>query len=624
MKNMVFLVEILGMTNYCNLDCDYCDWEKYPAIPLDEEEMREVKRNLTASKKFIQRHYPGAQMIEYSGGEPYMYPQIVAEVLRTFPEYWVRVITNGLKLTEEDLTELKSHGKACLAVSLDGETLEKNCNRFHEQRKLDMILANIERALAGGIPVMILCTLNRDNIDGFPEYLRWVSERWQPYIDSGMLVLPAHLLTVYSRMHRPATEEQMGSLQNCLKLLKLPVYRRIEEHYQAMHTPERACNIYRWCASMHFLKRSIAEDGAFVSYRCGMRGIGRIGQFGVKEELQEDTFTGKLRTSEESEFRAFRCRCFVDWTAFDLIFDGTIPPEHAGEWFILFRDEGVLAWIRQYQQMRRAEDKIRQGELLPKNLWEGRAKMAFDSKFFRENIDAVFFDLYGTLMEDHCVPLDYEKWGILAQFYGYSGAVYQPDELAVAFGKLNYEVREQAGLHINPELEYDETEVFRRLYAQKGVAADERLVGTAGQVFRACSTKYCRLYPGAKELILALRKAGKKVCLLSNAQRIYTEPELKMNGIYDCFDALRLSSDWGVKKPSWRFFEELIDWTKVSPSRILMVGNDAVADICPARSLHMYTCYIHSNLSPKETAPPCNIYLEGANLGKLQRLLLGE
>lgn len=623
MENTIFLVVILGMTNYCNLNCDYCDWEKYPVIPLSEAEFCLVKEHLSASREFILAQYPYAQMIEYAGGEPYMYPEIVEEILRTFPEYWIRITTNGLLLTEYDIKVLKKHGRAYLGVSLDGETIRKNNNRFEEQNKLDLIVSNIDKALAYGVPVMMLCVLNYDNIEGFPEYLQWLSERWGFYIDSGMLILPAHLMTVYGHMHRQTTAEQMKQLQKRLDVLELPIYRRIREHYQAMFCPESICRIYRWNASIHFLARAIAQDGRFVSYQCGMRGIGRIGDFQIKDKHVNELFNKQSGLVQDKEFRAFRCNCFVDWRAFDLIFDGTISLERAKEWFVLFQDPRVAAWIQQYQCILQEDVRFRAGELIPNILQERRTQMAIDHKFFTENIDAVFFDLYGTLMEDCCDPEANNIWEIMAQFLGYHGAVYSADELVAVFGKLYYEVRDKAGQRCDPEAEHDEAEVFSGLYAGKGVEADQELIAVTAQVFRACNTKYCRLYQGAKKLICDLRKAGKKVCLLSNAQRIYTEPELRMNGLYEAFDAIRLSSDWGIKKPSKAFFKELINWVKTSPERILMVGNDSVSDILPARQLGMYTCYIHSNLSPKESPPPCNIYIEGADFEKLHQILLG-
>lgn len=592
MENTVFLVEILGMTNYCNLNCDYCDWEKYPADPLSEQELRLVKQHLTAAKAFVLSQYPQALMIEYAGGEPYMYPEIVAGILQTFPEYWIRITTNGLLLTEYDIHLLKTHGKACLGISLDGETVQKNCNRFGDQRKLDLIISNIGKALAAGVPVMILCVLNYDNIEGFPEYLQWLSEQWGFYIDSGMLILPAHLMTIYSHMHRAAAAEQMEQLQKQLDGIDLPVCRKIWEHYRTMFCPERVCGIYRWSASMHFLNRAIVQDGVFVSYQCGMRGIGRLGEFCVTDGQVNEKFDERMQIAADKEFRAFRCHCFVDWRAFDLIFEGTISLKQAKDWFVLFRDPQVTAWIRRYQRILQKDTGI--------GKQEGNAGMSFDHKFFMEQIDVVFFDLYGTLLEDCCEQGADNIWEIMTQFLGYHGAVYEADELAVTFGRLSYELRDQAGQCSDPEAEHDDTEVFRGLYAGKGIEADQDLIAVTAQVFRACSTKYCRVYPGAKELICDLRRAGKKVCLLSNAQRIYTEPELKMTGLFELFDAIRISSDWGIRKPSKAFFKELINWTKTSPERILMVGNDGVLDILPASKLGMYTCYIHSGLSPKE------------------------
>ena len=92
--NNIFMVEILGMTNYCNLRCEYCDWEKKPYVPFNQTKMRNVKRNLQNTYSFIKMHFPKAQMVEYSGGEPFFYPEVVMEFLTVFHDYWVRIITN--------------------------------------------------------------------------------------------------------------------------------------------------------------------------------------------------------------------------------------------------------------------------------------------------------------------------------------------------------------------------------------------------------------------------------------------------------------------------------------------------------------------------------------------------
>lgn len=228
------------------------------------------------------------------------------------------------------------------------------------------------------------------------------------------------------------------------------------------------------------------------------------------------------------------------------------------------------------------------------------------------------FDLYGTLVDIHTredSPLVWEK---LALFLGYHGAVYTPEELQEAYGRL---IRRQqklasidaagygrergdgkaadktAGNHEGyPEIQIKT--VFEGLYREKGVEADENLAIHTGQMFRALATEYIRLYPGVKELLEKLQKQGKGIYLLSNAQKIFTEYELYMLEIARYFNGILISSEYGVKKPDIRFFEILLETYCLDPKTCIMIGNDALCDIEGAKQVGMDTCYIHSNISP--------------------------
>ena len=57
-----------------------------------------------------------------------------------------------------------------------------------------------------------------------------------------------------------------------------------------------------------------------------------------------------------------------------------------------------------------------------------------------------------------------------------------------------------------------------------------------GQFFRVMSTEYIKLYPGTKEMLKELKKVGKNVYLLSNAQRIFTAYEMIRLDIFDLFE----------------------------------------------------------------------------------------
>ena len=215
------------------------------------------------------------------------------------------------------------------------------------------------------------------------------------------------------------------------------------------------------------------------------------------------------------------------------------------------------------------------------------------------------FDLYGTLADIRTDEEDRRLWERLSLFYGYQGARYEPEELHRDYlclvnakeraAKAEYSVHYAHESY--PEIPLQE--VFRGLYEAKGVKADEALALHTGHMFRACSTKRLRLYAYAEELLTGLKEAGRGVYLLSNAQRIFTEYELRYLGIYDLFDGILISSDEGCRKPDERFYRILMERYGLRAAECLMIGNDMDTDIAGARKAGMDSFYIHSAISPK-------------------------
>jgi putative hydrolase of the HAD superfamily len=137
------------------------------------------------------------------------------------------------------------------------------------------------------------------------------------------------------------------------------------------------------------------------------------------------------------------------------------------------------------------------------------------------------------------------------------------------------------------------------------------------------SLDYVRLYDFVPELLEKLHNADRKIYLLSNAQRIFTEPELKLLNIYDCFDGIVISSDEGCKKPSPRFYRALLDRYSLDPKESIMIGNDPDADIKGAQSVGLDTLYIHSNISPKLKGEVNSTYsVMDGDVKKLRKLIL--
>lgn len=353
------------MTNDCNLRCLYCDWEKKYGRVLSEEEIENARSNLLKAKAFIKQQYPHAQIVEYSGGEPFLYPELTDLILEIFDEYWVRINTNGIAPAKSDIRQMRKHGKAILAVSLDGMTTAANKCRGLSELRLQKVLATIDTALYFEVPVMLLCTMNRENIDYFSDFLTEASERWRHDIEAGRLVLPAHVMSTYDKPHPKAFAMQWERLREKMgEQWNNPLVRPIKKHYEGMLTTEHSCTIYKWAASMHFLGESIvSKDACFTAYRCGMRGVGKIGEFAVQAPDLADTFQKALEENLRIPFEDFHCGCFVDWYAIDLIIKGSIPISDAYKWFVLFRDKAVLAWLEENRD-RIKDDNGRRAQLL--------------------------------------------------------------------------------------------------------------------------------------------------------------------------------------------------------------------------------------------------------------------
>lgn len=222
--------------------------------------------------------------------------------------------------------------------------------------------------------------------------------------------------------------------------------------------------------------------------------------------------------------------------------------------------------------------------------------------------DNYVFDLYGTLVDIHTEEGDRLLWEKLAMFYGYYGALYAADELQEDYGslvkgkekelKLTLEGDPRYAHEASPEIEI--TSVFEELFVKKGVTPTKELAVHAGQFFRVLSTDYVKVYPGTIKMLENLRQQGKKIYLLSNAQRIFTEYEMRVLDIFKYFDAVLISSDYQTKKPDKRFFDILIEQYQLKSDKTLFIGNDSRCDIDGAKQVDFATFYVNSNISPKK------------------------
>ncbi len=240
------------------------------------------------------------------------------------------------------------------------------------------------------------------------------------------------------------------------------------------------------------------------------------------------------------------------------------------------------------------------------------------------------FDLYGTLVDIKTDEEQESLWDKMTEFYGFSGAVYEKQELREQYAalckketdELCQRIAQTRGKIVYPEIQIDR--IFRLLYEKKGISAGMELLTATAKMFRILSTEYIRLYDGALEVLSYLKGHGKHVFLLSNAQYIFTAYEINYLGLTEYFDGIILSSCESCKKPDPAFFETLLCRYKLKKEESVMIGNEGETDIKGAASAGIDSLYLSSNLSPEKDDVSCikaDYVIPDGNLRDVIRLL---
>ena len=213
------------------------------------------------------------------------------------------------------------------------------------------------------------------------------------------------------------------------------------------------------------------------------------------------------------------------------------------------------------------------------------------------------FDLYGTLVDIWTCEDSEALWEKMVILYGYKECNYSVFELRRTYKELC--AKEKIAVKAKfPKREYvdiDMSKIFRKLYELKGYTPSEEEVELTANFFRCTSTEHLRLYDGVIDLLDSLKAKGKKIYLLSNAQRSFTVPELKYLGLYDYFDDIVISSELNASKPDMDFFEALFKRNNLKKTESLMIGNDFRSDIGGAYKFGIRSLYIHQEISPPIT-----------------------
>ena len=100
-----------------------------------------------------------------------------------------------------------------------------------------------------------------------------------------------------------------------------------------------------------------------------------------------------------------------------------------------------------------------------------------------------------------------------------------------------------------------------------------------------------RLYPNAEETIMALKRKGIKLALLTNGEAESQRAKVEKFALARHFPVCLIEGEIGYGKPDPRVFQMALDRLQVRPERTWMVGDRLEFDIAGAQSLGIFAIW---------------------------------
>jgi putative hydrolase of the HAD superfamily len=206
------------------------------------------------------------------------------------------------------------------------------------------------------------------------------------------------------------------------------------------------------------------------------------------------------------------------------------------------------------------------------------------------SIEAVLFDLYGTLVDIWTDEEDMSVYYTLCKFLRYYGVAFKPDELAARY-------QESAAAHLldhpGPFGEIDVFLIFEDILTDGLRKSPERaLVIWLARLFRSLSTERLNLFPDTLPALEELA-ANYRLGLVSDAQWVFCEPEIRFLGLEKYLETVVLSSRYFVRKPAPQIYSHALRAMQLQPSQALYVGNDSARDVPGPQEIGMPVVLIH-------------------------------
>jgi putative hydrolase of the HAD superfamily len=212
---------------------------------------------------------------------------------------------------------------------------------------------------------------------------------------------------------------------------------------------------------------------------------------------------------------------------------------------------------------------------------------------------AIFFDLYGTLIDIRTDEHDPWVYSVLSQYLSYHSVNVTSEELKEAYFEKIEQHFEKSGEEY-PEV--DIQEIFNEIMHQYGIKRyDETVVSDTALLFRSLTMRHFGLFPSLADTLSRLY-GDYRMAVIYDAQWIFAEPEIEMLGLDQFFGFIILSSRFGFKKPDVRLFDLAMKKLDVKPEESIYIGDAPQRDLVGAKRAGMKCilfrseCLEYSNL----------------------------
>jgi putative hydrolase of the HAD superfamily len=199
-------------------------------------------------------------------------------------------------------------------------------------------------------------------------------------------------------------------------------------------------------------------------------------------------------------------------------------------------------------------------------------------------IEAVIFDLYGTLIDIWTDEWDLRTYQTLSQYLAYFDIYLSPEELAA---KYQEKTANHMLEHPGPYGEIDVYRVFEEILVEGLRKHPERnLVIWLARLFRSLTRRRFGLFDDTLPALTSLNQ-DYRLGIVSDAQWVFSEPEIRIVGLDRFFDTIVLSSRYFIRKPDPQIYAHALKGMWLPASQALYVGNDPYEDVPGPQTLGM-------------------------------------